>query len=212
MAEVTGITKERADEIWNASVTGGTVDENGQLILHTRGGADINAGAIASPTATLDASWPVGSIYMATVPTNPASLIGIGTWARWGQGRVPVGQNSLDPDFDAVEEVGGVKTVTLTALQSGTRSHTHHFVGTTNSSPIFANFDVTTASSNGPGTSTIKRAFGAGEDDGLPHQVAASGHTHGFTGDTNAVSAVPAADAHTNLQPYIVCYMWKRTA
>ena len=40
-----------------------------------------------------------------------------GTWVAWGAGRVPVGVDTTDTDFDTVEETGGTKSVTLTAAQ-----------------------------------------------------------------------------------------------
>ena len=55
-------------------------------------------------------AYPVGSIYMnATVATNPGTLLGFGTWVAFGAGKVPVGINSGDSDFDTVEETGGSK-------------------------------------------------------------------------------------------------------
>lgn len=62
--------------------------------------------------------YPVGSIYTnADVATNPATLLGFGTWAQYGSGRVLVGQNSGDPEFDTLGETGGAKTHTLTLAQ-----------------------------------------------------------------------------------------------
>ena len=76
--------------------------------------------------ATLTAVYPVGSIYInASVATNPATLLGFGTWAAFGAGRVMVGIDSTDTDFDAAEETGGAKTHTLTT--SELPSHTHTF-------------------------------------------------------------------------------------
>ncbi len=46
------------------------------------------ADAFASPINTV---YPVGSIYMSTVATNPGTLFGVGTWTAWGAGRVPLG-------------------------------------------------------------------------------------------------------------------------
>jgi hypothetical protein len=55
--------------------------------------------------------YPVGSIYISTVSTNPNTLFGVGTWAAFGTGRVLVGINASDTNFDVVGEVGGTKTV-----------------------------------------------------------------------------------------------------
>ena len=129
--------------------------------------------------ATLQAVYPVGSIYInAAVATNPATLLGFGTWAAFGAGRVMVGLDSTDTDFDAAEETGGAKTVTLTTSQIP--SHTH--------------------------TATL---MGNGEDEqqDLP---AAGDNTN--PSRTMTTSATGGGAAHNNVQPYIVVYMWKRTA
>jgi hypothetical protein len=55
-------------------------------------------------------AFPVGSIYIAAVSTNPATLLGYGTWQAFGAGRVPIGIDSGDTDFDTAEETGGAKT------------------------------------------------------------------------------------------------------
>ena len=59
--------------------------------------------------------YPVGSIYInASVATNPATLLGFGTWAAFGAGRVMVGLDAGQTEFDTAEETGGAKTHTLT--------------------------------------------------------------------------------------------------
>ena len=59
--------------------------------------------------------YPVGSIYSnVAVATNPATLLGFGTWTAFGAGRVMVGLDGDDEDFDTVGETGGAKTHTLT--------------------------------------------------------------------------------------------------
>ena len=69
-------------------------------------------------TNVLEKVYPVGSVYInASVSTNPATLLGFGTWTAFGAGRVLVGLDSTDTDFDSAEETGGAKTVTLTASQ-----------------------------------------------------------------------------------------------
>lgn len=57
------------------------------------------------------ACWPIGSVFLSVVSTDPAILLGIGTWAAIGAGRVLVGYNASDTDFNAAEKTGGAKTV-----------------------------------------------------------------------------------------------------
>jgi hypothetical protein len=70
-------------------------------------------------------AYPVGSIYTAVVSTNPATLLGVGTWSAFGSGRVLVGVDASDTDFDTVEETGGSKTHTLTIDEMP--AHTHEY-------------------------------------------------------------------------------------
>jgi hypothetical protein len=70
--------------------------------------------------------YPVGSIYInATDSTNPSTLLGYGTWVAFGEGRVLVGLDSSDTDFDTAEETGGSKTHTLTVDEIP--AHTHSY-------------------------------------------------------------------------------------
>ena len=45
------------------------------------------------------------------VATNPATLLGVGTWVAYAEGRVLVGKQSSGT-FDALDESLGVETVT----------------------------------------------------------------------------------------------------
>jgi hypothetical protein len=58
-------------------------------------------------------AWPVGSVFVSIAPTNPATLLGGGTWVAFGTGRMLVGHDAADTAFDTVEETGGSKTVAL---------------------------------------------------------------------------------------------------
>ena len=71
---------------------------------------ELNAGG-----ADLSACWPVGSVFTSVVSTNPNTLLGFGTWSAIAAGRVLVGLDSGDTDFDTVEETGGSKTVQSSA-------------------------------------------------------------------------------------------------
>jgi len=62
------------------------------------------------PKTSSPEPWPVGSIFISIVDTNPADLLGYGTWEVFGTGRMLIGVDPADPDFDTPEETGGAKT------------------------------------------------------------------------------------------------------
>lgn len=155
------------------------------------------------------AIYPVGSIFMSVSPANPSTYFG-GTWVAWGSGRVPVGINTADSDFSTVEKTGGASTVALTAAQMPSHSHAKGTLA------------AASGGSHGHNLNLTKAAWGV---DGAPNKVVvdstgytamtnkatASGGSHGHTISGSTASA-GSGSAHSNLQPYIVCYMWKRTA
>ena len=198
----------------------------------------------------LNAAYPVGSIYLSVSSTDPSSLFG-GTWEAWGSGKVPVGINTSDTDFDTVEETGGVKSVTLTSAQCGVPAHAHglnnhvhglnshtHGLNSHKHSLGSHTHSVGTAMAFNPGGTVSRKPLASGRSyhgfastnvDDLIYGAtasAASGNTGAASGSTGAASgntaaasgntanntAANASASHTNLQPYIVCYMWKRTA
>ena len=70
--------------------------------------------------------YPVGSIYFnMAVSTNPATLLGFGTWAAYAEGRVLVGFQSSGT-FDALDESLGAETVTLSTANLPAHTHTVH--------------------------------------------------------------------------------------
>ncbi len=146
----------------------------------------------------LDA-WPVGSVFIAVVSTSPATLLGGGTWVAFGAGRVLVGLDSGDTDFDAAEETGGAKTVTLTAAQSGLPQHTH-----TQNSHVHNQTRLPTATGGVTGFTVDTSMSGTPATTGVDTGAATAVNQN--AGPTNA------AEAHSNMPPYIVVYMWKRTA
>jgi hypothetical protein len=75
--------------------------------------AAINASIAALNAAMLAMRLPVGAIHVSVDPTNPATTLGYGTWAAFGTGRVIVGVDVGDTDFDNVMETGGSKTATI---------------------------------------------------------------------------------------------------
>lgn len=69
-----------------------------------------------------DLIYPVGSIYMSVSDANPGDLFS-GIWVGWGTGRVPVGVDVSDTNFNVVEKTGGEKTHTLTIAEMPSHYH-----------------------------------------------------------------------------------------
>ena len=65
------------------------------------------------------AAWPVGSIYMSMVATNPGTLFG-GTWERIANGRMLIGADSASYPAGST---GGEKTHKLTISEMPSHSH-----------------------------------------------------------------------------------------
>lgn len=148
---------------------------------------------------------------LAVTSTNPATYFG-GTWVAWGSGRVPVGINTSDSNFNTVEKTGGASAVTLTASQMP--SHTHTFTGssTTTNSAGGHTHNIGRDTDGGAGSSryTVHSAGTSGAQATSPTSSAGA-HTHSLTPKGKNANT-GGGGSHTNLQPYIVCYMWKRTA
>lgn len=121
-------------------------------------------------------AFPVGSVFISVVSTDPSSLLGYGTWESFGAGRVMVGLDSGDAAFDTAEETGGSKTHTLTLSEMPSHSHDVYVGNSGSGSPSLASGGSTPSASSGYMTSA-----GSGA-------------------------------AFSVMNPYIVCYFWKRTA
>jgi hypothetical protein len=135
---------------------------------------------VTTAVAALDAAainaivYPVGSIYFnMAVATNPATLLGMGTWVAYAEGRVLVGKQSSGT-FDTLDESLGAETVTLTTAQLP--AHTH-----------------------GGMTPGAEQANAAQNNSGARH------------GGGTATGSTGSGDAHSNLQPSVTVYIWKRT-
>jgi len=167
------------------------------------GTATAQLATTAFVTAALQAVYPVGSVYInAGVTTNPATLLGFGTWAAFGAGRVPVGLNGSDTLFDALEETGGSKDAIVV-------SHTHTFSGTTSNAGAHQH----TIPHNYDSGSAGDYISGNDGDNNMPGNASptaiAGAHEHTYSGTT---ASTGSSGTNANLQPYITVAMWKRTA
>lgn len=160
--------------------------------------------------ALLETVYPVGSVYTnKTDSTNPATLFGFGTWAAIA-GRVVVGIDGTQTEFDTAGETGGAKTHTLTGSESGTSAH-GHTASSGNDSPDHSHnyTNLTGIKDTGDDDNRYGAASGGGSV-AFGTTGATARHTHTIT--VNNSSAANASSAHNNLQPYVVCYVWERTA
>ena len=144
--------------------------------------------------------YPVGSIYMTTEKdVNPSTFLG-GTWERWGQGRVPVGVDANDADFATVEKVGGIK--------SDSFNHNHRTISAVDDEAYYylRSKSIRTPSSGGDIISVASFELtniegGSGPD-----------NWNNITTGRAPVQGGNPSTTVTTLQPYITCFMWKRTA
>ena len=84
--------------------------KDGQLVKR-KGEMLVGADAPSSSQA-----FPVGSVFIAVVSTNPGTLLGYGTWSAFAAGKVLIGLDANDSDFNAAEKTGGSKTVASVGL------------------------------------------------------------------------------------------------
>ena len=158
-------------------------------------------------TDTLKKVYPVGSIYMSTVSTNPATLFGFGTWEAMPAGRVLLaqGKSSWGTTYNA-GSTGGEATHQLTVGEMPTHSHTGN-INTTNLSGTFISKSMERDSSgivSNISTNKVGNSSGGSGNTGTEYTINAS-HTH-----TIVINNTGSNQAHNNIQPYIAVYIWKR--
>lgn len=178
---------------------------------------------------------PIGSLEFNVSGTNPNTYLGFGTWELWGSGRVPVGVDTNDTDFNTVEKTGGNKTHYHSFAHTHTVpgiKHTHnyglYYIGAYRDTVIegsnycgLKTYDTSNnGSPTGPGASlgstasqvNANTAEGTVDKNYSRYEIDANtSYTTPDSATTNSQSTSTTSDG-SNTQPYITCYMWKRTA
>lgn len=131
----------------------------------------------------LNLCYPIGSIYITMAPTNPSNFLG-GKWVEWSQGRVIIGAKD--------------ETITIND----------------------ASFDLSAGSTGGEYSHTLT----IDEMPSHTHAVASynnNSETSGpviqsgegrATSKTDIIQEAGGSQAHSIIQPYVSCYIWKRVA
>lgn len=136
---------------------------------------------------------PVGSIVITTVAQSPELVFG-GTWITWGSGRVPVGVDKAQEEFETVEKTGGEKNHWLSIHETPSHTHALEPNGNAHSFSWGANKGNVHVQAN---------AVGGASPSG-------SNYLYTRQNEWNQTGASGSTQPHNNLQPYITCYMWKR--
>ncbi|MEN6537226.1 MAG: hypothetical protein ABFD89_26475 [Bryobacteraceae bacterium] len=181
------------------------------------------------------ALFPIGAVYITTTNTNPGTFLG-GTWMQIAQGRVLIGVGTLGEDTYAAGATGGASTVTLSAVQMPSHTHTgttgvnsvgHTHSGTTESSGAHTHDVLLYQGSGGSvsaATAVLEQPGASGSDQlaiTLSNRAASAGaHTHTFATGGNSVdhthsfttASAGSDSAHENRPPYFATYFWNRTA
>lgn len=171
--------------------------------------ADAVAAYLATnpPQADLSAAWPIGSVFASVVSESPATLLGFGVWQAFGAGRMLVGYDANDADFNAAEKTGGAKTVTLTEAQMPAHTHVQNAHGHAVSDPghVHSLPAFTHATGNAANKVEVTNSTTASS-------ASTGSQTTGVTvGDATAVNQqTGGGQAHDNMPPFVTVYLWKR--
>ena len=174
-----------------------------------------------------DRIYPVGAIYMSVNSTDPAELFG-GSWVAWGGGRVPVGIGSNGTtNYQNVEAIGGAETHVLTAAQMPSHTHTqnsHNHTQNAHTHTQNAHSHSTQPAGNDSARfvhtrSGLNANFARGIEIGLNFtEFSTTANATATNQNATAVNQATTATnqntggggAHSSMQPWITCFMWKR--
>ena len=209
--------KDKNDDIVYPLTVADAVVDSDSVSLQTR----VNNGVFTAPgtvdtpepwvqyadliwSGIFDKIYPVGSIFMSatlTTAADVATALGGGTWVAWGAGRVPVGMgDNGTTDYTTVEATGGQERSAHVMYRPPINSYSSQAANEAYTR-YQKNYADTWLQNNGSTTMTLDMRV-------LDKAGAVAGDA-----DTRIATEVGFWKyGAENRQPYITCYMYKRTA
>ena len=127
--------------------------------------------------------YRIGDLFLTTIETNPSSYLG-GKWELFGPGRCLVCVDTSQSEFNSVKKIGGEKKHTLSIKEMPSHKHNTTWLFSYGENSAYG-ITWTNGNYQGPYTDAL----------GAFHMDNTGGN-----------------QAHNNLQPFITCYVWIRTA
>lgn len=186
--------------------------------------------------AIIDVVYPVGSVYISKESVNPGTLWPGTTWTREAEGRCIIG---VGTGYATAGETGGSSTVTLAITQIPSHTHTftgapmgahnhtqnphnhiqdaHSHRGATTNADVVWNGQSGYANTNNAwatGYQFANNASGGYTNGAQPgiHNTTATNNAASAGTPSGTNSLTGGGGSHNNMQPYIVMYIWRRTA
>lgn len=159
---------------------------------------------LSESSSLLEKVYPVGSIYMnASNSENPATLLGFGTWVQISAGRVLIGAGaaSSGTTYNA-GDTGGEESHTLSINEMPSHNHS----GYTNTAGNHTH-DIYKSNSSGDSSDSASARDGTYFFNSKKQTSSNGSHTHTLT-----INNTGGNNAHNNMQPYLVVYIFQRTA
>ena len=179
----------------------------------------------------LNKTYPIGSIYETTTYSTVEQIKNAlgGTWDVYGSGRILIGVNTSDINFNTVNKMDGKSSITLAV--SNLPSHTHQI-------PALSSETVSAAGSHSHSITAFYEQ--SGYNITIPagahyfkvghlgwtgstsltdkHKMmgitvpTAGAHTHSVTTNESTTGSTGSGTAFTNMQPSIAVYRYKRVS
>lgn len=136
--------------------------------------------------AILGVAFPIGKIEMFYDAEDHSNYMGF-TWERTAVGKVLVGIDSTDTDFNTIGKTGGEKAHKLTIDEMPTHKPT-----------FVMSYTTTQTHTHAGGTYAKSFVEGANPSDGT------------YEANDERIKTIGGDEPHNNLQPYQVVAFWKR--